>query len=428
MPDPVLSHATGPIDLRGLLLMGGFGFVSGLPLYLTFFTLQQWLSESHVSLRTVGSAALIGLPYLLKFLWAPLLDRTLPGPLGRLGRRRGWMLPVQLLLSLTIVAMSRCAPTRALLPLFGAACLLAFLSASQDILIDAWRIEAFAPRLQAAALGAYSWGYRIAMLCSGAGAISLAAHLGWHRSLLVMAGLSLAGPALALLAREPAQPAQHGAGRGWRDALRTRVVEPFRDLLGRPDSGIVIVFVLVANLGTQLADTMAYPLYHALGFAPTAVAQANGVPSLCAALAGAAASGLLVARIGLGRALIASACVQMASILLYLALVRAGPVFPLLLAKVTLEGFAEVLAATTFATYLSRLCSLDYTATQFALLSSLAPVAWRTLGGGTGFLAQAMGWTGFFLLTVAACLPGILVMLVLLRRHQGGLPPHVATG
>ncbi len=427
MPDPVLPHATGPIGPRGLLLMGGFGFVSGLPLYLTFFTLQQWLSESHVSLRTIGSAALIGLPYLLKFLWAPLLDRTLPGPLGRLGRRRGWMLPVQLLLSLTIVAMSQCAPARALPPLFGAACLLAFLSASQDILIDAWRIEAFAPQRQAAALGAYSWGYRIAMLCSGAGAISLAAHVGWHRSLLAMAGLSLAGPALALLAREPMQPARNDAGRGWRHALRSRVVEPLRDLLSRPDSAIVIVFVLVANLGTQLADTMAYPLYHSLGFAPTTVAAANGVPSLCAALAGAAASGLLVSRIGLGRALIVTAVVQMASILLYLVLVRAGPQFPLLLAKVTLEGFAEVLAATTFATYLSRLCSLEYTATQFALLSSLAPVAWRTLGGSTGFLAQAMGWTGFFALTVAACLPGILVMLVLLRRHPGGLPPGVTT-
>ncbi len=424
MPDPARSAAIGP---RGLLLMGGFGFASGLPLYLTFFTLQQWLSESHVSLRTIGSAALIGLPYLLKFLWAPLFDRALPGPLGRLGRRRGWMLPVQLLLGLTIVAMSQCAPARALPPLFAAACLLAFLSASQDILIDAWRIEVFAPQLQAAALGAYSWGYRIAMLCSGAGAIALAARIGWHRALLAMAVLSLLGPVLALLAREPVLPVRVGTGRGWRDALRVRVAEPFRDLLGRPDSGIVIAFVLVANLGTQLADTMAYPLYHALGFAPTAVASANGVPSLCAALAGAAASGLLVARIGLGRALILCAVVQMASILLYLVLAQAGPVFPLLLAKVTLEGFAEVLAATTFATYLSRLCSLEYTATQFALLSSLAPVAWRTLGGSTGFLAQAMGWTGFYLLTVAACLPGILVMLLLLRRHPGGLPPRAGT-
>ena len=417
---------SGTIGPRRIALMGGFGFSSGLPLYLTFFTLQQWLSESHVSLRTIGTAALVGLPYLLKFLWAPLIDRSPPGFLHRLGRRRGWMLPIQLLLTLTIVAMSLCQPTQALGPLFGAACLLAFFSASQDIVIDAWRIETFPGRLQAAALGAYSWGYRIAMLCSGAGAIWLAARLGWHRSLLGMAALSLLGPVLALLAPEPVLVLHDDPGRGWRHALRSRVAEPFRDLLGRRDAAIVIAFVLVFNLGTQLADTMAYPLYHTLGFAPTQVAAANGIPSLCAALAGAAASGLLVARLGLGRSLILCACVQMVSILLYLALVQSGPVFPVLFVKVTLEGFAEVMAATTFATYLSRLCSLDYTATQFALLSSLAPVAWRTLGGTTGFLAERLGWSGFYVLTVAACLPGILIMLVLLRRHPGGLPPRPA--
>ncbi|MBE7212330.1 MAG: MFS transporter [Gluconacetobacter diazotrophicus] len=405
----------------GLFLIGGFGFASGLPLYLTFSTLQQWLSESHVSLRAIGGAALIGLPYLLKFLWAPILDRRLGGPGARLGRRRGWMLPVQLLLVLTVVGMSFARPAASLAPLFASACLLAFLSATQDILIDAWRIESYPPARQAAALGAYTWGYRIAMLCSGAGAIWLAARFGWHRSMLVMAALALLGPVLCLLAPEPVPPPDEPP-RSWRDTLDRRIAAPFRDLLGRRDAVPMVGFVLVFNLGTQLADTMAYPFYHALGFPPTAVASANGLPSLAAALAGAAASGLLAARIGLGRALILCACVQMASLGLYLLLSRVGPVFPALLAKVTLEGFAEVLAATTFATYLSRLCSRGYTATQYALLSSLAPVAWRTLGGTTGFLAEGLGWSGFFILAIAACLPGIALMLFLLRRHPAGLP------
>ncbi len=411
---------------RMLGSMGALGFASGLPLYLTFFTLQQWLVENHVSLRAIGGAALVGLPYIVKFIWAPLLDRMAPGPLRRLGRRRGWMLPIQLCLTATIVLLSRYDPRVALPGIFATACLLAFLSASQDIVIDAWRIESFPGPLQAAALGAYSWGYRIAMLCSGAGAIWLAARIGWPHSLLAMAALSLVGPCMALLIREPAVPGAEQSGDGWRAALRHRVIDPFRDLLGRPDSVLVILFVLVANLGTQLADTMAYPFYHALGFAPTTVAAANGVPALVAALAGAAASGFLVARLGLGRSLILTACVQMGSILLYVALARSGPVPALLLAKVTLEGFAEVMAATTFSTYLSRLCSLNYTATQFALLSSLAPVAWRTLGGTTGILAQSFGWTGFFLFGVAACLPGIAIMLTLLRRHPGGLPQRAA--
>ncbi len=403
--------------------MGCFGFASGLPLYLTFFTLQQWLSESHVSLRTIGTAALIGLPYLLKFLWAPFLDRPPPPPFGRLGRRRGWMLPIQLLLSLTLVGMSLCHPDRTLWPLFAAACGLAFLSASQDIAIDAWRIETFSGPAQAAALAAYSWGYRIAMLCSSAGAISIASHSGWHVALLAMALLSLVGPLLAILAREP-PAAPLAADSGWRSALRRQFVDPFRDLLGRAGAPLVIAFVLVFNLGTQLADTMAYPFYHQLGLSPASVARTNGIPLLIAALAGAAASGLLAGRIGLGRTLVLSACLQMLSIGLYLALLGTGPLVAMLLAKVMVENFAEGLAQTSFAAYLSRLCSLKYTATQFALLSSLAPVAWRTLGGTTGYLAEGLGWAGFYRLTIAACLPGIAIMLVLLRRYPSGLPPQ----
>ncbi len=422
-PSAAVPSFARTIAPRGLALMGCFGFASGLPLYLTFFTLQQWLSESHVSLRTIGAASLIGLPYLLKFLWAPVLDRSPPPPFRRLGRRRGWMLPIQLLLTLTIVGMSLCHPDRLLWPLFAAACGLAFLSASQDIVIDAWRIESFPGPAQAAALGAYTWGYRIAMLCSSAGAIGLAARAGWHAALLAMALLSLAGPVLAILAREPPRTPSDGAA-GWRIGLRRQFVEPFRDLLGRASAPLVIGFVLVFNLGTQLADTMAYPFYHRLGLSPASVAATNGVPLLFAALAGAACSGLLAGRIGLGRTLVLSACLQMLSIGLYLGLLGTGPLVAMLLAKVMVENFAEGLAQTSFAAYLSRLCSLKYTATQFALLTSLAPVAWRTLGGTTGYMAEGLGWTGFYLLTVAACLPGIVIMLVLLRRYPGGLPPH----
>jgi MFS transporter, PAT family, beta-lactamase induction signal transducer AmpG len=421
LSDPA-TDAPSRLTPTDLLRMGLFGFASGLPLYLTFFTLQQWLTESGISLRAIGASALIGLPYLLKFVWSPLLDRQPPAFLRRMGRRRGWLLPVQLLLFGALLLMSAGQPRVSLLPLLAAAGLLAFFSASQDIVIDAWRIEFFAPRFQAAALGAYSWGYRIAMLCSGAGAIWLAAKTGWHHALLAMALLSLVGPLATLLAPEPPPPAGPEPA-GWREALRVRVVDPFRDLLARQSAVLVLCFVLVANLGTQLADSMAYPLYHALGFPPTAVAAANGLPSLGAALAGAALSGVLVASIGLGRTLILTACVQMASIGLYLALVRTGAVPGMLFAKVVLENFAEVLAATTFSTYLSRLCSRRYTATQFALLSSMAPIAWRTLGGTTGVLAERLGWSGFYGLTILACLPGILLMLALLRRHPGGLPP-----
>ncbi|TLU73065.1 AmpG family muropeptide MFS transporter [Lichenicoccus roseus] len=412
---------------RPLALMGLLGFASGLPLLLTFFTLQQWMSESGVSLRAIGLTASIGLPYLLKFLWAPILDRAPPGALAGLGRRRGWLLPVQAALTGAILLMAVSDPNRHPLALVLAALLLAFCSATQDVAIDAWRIESFAPRLQAAALGCYVWGYRIAMQVSGAGAIWLAGRIGWHGAYVAMAFCSLLGLLATLLIREPARlVGPHPAGGGWDEQLRARVVAPLRDLLARPGSGLVVAFVLLFNLGTQLADTMAAPFYHALGFSRDAVALANGLPALAAALCGAAASAFCVARYGGSRTLIIAAMVQMASMGLYLALWQAGPVTAMLLAKVTVEGFAEALATTTFLTYLSRLCSTEYTATQYALLSSMAPIAWRTLGGGTGIAAQALGWPVFFSGAILCALPGILIMLTLMRRYPSGLPPRPA--
>ena len=406
--------------------MGLLGFASGLPIYLTFFTLQQWMSESGVSLRAIGLTASIGLPYLLKFLWAPLLDRLPPGLLAGVGRRRGWLLPLQAALTGSILLMAASDPHRHPVGLVLAALLLAFFSASQDVVIDAWRIESFGPRLQAAALGCYVWGYRIAMQVSGAGAIFLAGRLGWHGAYAAMAACSLLGPVATLLVREPLRAARSDPPAGWEQQLKAQVVAPLRDLLGRPGSGLVVAFVLLFNLGTQMADTMAAPFYHALGFSRNAVALANGLPALAAALLGAAASAFCVARYGGSRTLIISAMVQMASMGLYLALYRIGPQTAMLVAKVTLEGFAEALATTTFLTYLSRLCSAEYTATQYALLSSMAPIAWRTLGGGTGVAAQALGWPTFFSGAILCALPGILIMLTLMRRYPSGLPPRPA--
>lgn len=414
--------------LGTLAAMGLLGFASGLPIYLTFFTLQQWMSESGVSLKAIGLTASIGLPYLLKFLWAPLLDRMPPGPLRAFGRRRGWMWLLQAGLTMSVIAMAMSDPQGGARGLVMAALCLAFFSASQDVVIDAWRIESFPARMQATGLGFYVWGYRIAMQIAGAGAIWLAGRLGWHGSYFAMAAFSLIGPVTVLFAPEPPLPARVAGAAGWRPQIEARVVAPLKDLLGRVGAGWMIAFVLLFNLGTQLADTMAAPFYHALGFARDQVAYANGVPALAAALAGAAASAFLVARIGGTRTLVISSLVQMVSIGLYLALYRAGPVFGMLLIKVTVELFAESLAQTTFLTYLSRLCSVEYTATQYALLSSMAPIAWRTLGGTTGVMAQALGWPVFFAITILSALPGILIMIVLMRRFPSGLPPRPAQG
>ncbi len=389
-----------------------FGFSSGLPLFLTNFSLQQWLSESHVSLRAIGATALIGLPYTLKFLWAPVADRITPP----LGRRRGWLLIIQPLLAAAIFLLGRSDPPHALAALAATAVAVAFLSASQDILIDAWRIETYAAERQGEALALYVWGYRIAILTAQSGAIALAGVVGWHDAYAVMAALALAGLLPTLLAREPAVPT--GAAR---PGLRGAVAEPLADILRRPRAVPILALVLVFNLGTAFADTLAVPFYRHLGFDRAAIALASSIPSLAGSALGVAAGGLLVLRLGAGRALLSGAVVQMLSLGLYLVLANAGADRTVLIAKVALEAFAEGMASAAFLSWLSSLCSTAYTATQYALLSSLASLAWRTLAGASGLLAQHLGWTGFYLVAIAACLPA-LALIAALRKDPSSTP------
>ncbi len=405
---------------RRLLLMGLYGAASGLPLPLTGLTLRQWLSEHGVSLASIGLTATIGLAYTLKFLWAPLLDARPPGVLARFGRRRGWLLAVQAPLVLACAALALCDPATGVVRLVGVAVLVAFLSASQDIAVDAWRIETFPPREQGLALAAYVWGYRVALLVSGAGAIGLAGVLGWHGALLAMAGLMALSLPLTLLAPEPA--AEAGALPP-REPLPTRlrraVVQPLGEFLSRSGAVEILCFVLLFKLGEAMAGTMAIPFYRDMGFDRSAVARALGVPSLLASLGGAATGGWLVARLGTGRALVLTGFAQMATMLLYMAVAASHGSFPVLVTKVVVEGFAESMADAAFITFLSALCSPAHAATQYALLSSLAAVAVRTLGGLSGFLAAALGWVPFYGATVLAALPAMLVMLHLLRRRGG---------
>ena len=387
-----------------------FGFASGLPLFLTNFTLQQWLSESHVSLRAIGATALIGLPYVLKFLWAPIFDRVRPGPLGRrLGRRRGWLAIVQPLLALSILLLGRSDPPHDLGRLAALATVVAFLSASQDILIDAWRIETYDRARQGEALAFYVWGYRIAILVSQSGAIWLAGPLGWSGAYGLMATLALLGLAPTLLAAAPPESGTEAAG------LREAVIAPFTDLLRRPGAPLLLGLVLLFQLGTSLADTMAAPFYRSLGFDRAAIVVASSIPMLAGGAVGVGLGGLLVRRWGAGRALLLTALVQMASLALYLVLARTGAARDVLIAKVTLEAAAEGMASAAFLAYLSGLCSAAYTATQYALLSSLAPLAWRSLAGVSGVLAASLGWTGYFTVAIAASLPAILILLALTR-------------
>ena len=397
--------------------MALYGFGCGLPLPLSGFTLGQWMSESGLSLGAIGLSAMIGMPYILKFLWAPVLDRVaLPGLLGRIGRRRGWLLFIQPALMLSIVALALSTPAHAPLLTVAAAVGIAFLSASQDVVIDAWRIETFPQLLQGAALARYVWGYRLALLTADAGAIKLASVLGWHGSLLLMAVVSGAGLCATLAAPEPVVPGLDAESAGVGAGFAHAVIDPLREFLSRGGAVAILGFVMLFHLGDALAGVMLPPYYRALGYVRDDVALAN-LPSLAAALAGITLGGWLVARMGTGRALILTGFVQMFAILLYLALGYAGGDRIALVGIVAAEKFVGGLASAAFLAFLSNLCAPAYTATQYALLSALAAVPLRTLGGLSGFLAAEVGWKAFYAFSTFAALPAMLLMLYLLRRY-----------
>ena len=401
---------------RRLWLMVGFGFAAGLPLALSGFTLRQWLAERQISLGAIGLTANIGLAYTLKFLWAPLLDQMRP-PFGlsRFGRRRGWLLAIQpaLVGTVALLAVSGGGP---LWGTVAAAALVAFLSASQDIAIDAWRIETFPQRLQGAAMAGYVWGYRLAMLISGAGAIAAAGWLGWQGSFLAVAALLAIGIPVTLAAAEPLAVPRPRVAAGLLARARAAVWEPLREFLSRAGSGAILAYVALFNLGEAMAGVMLAPFYRSLGFDRAAVAAATGVPALVCTMAGIAVGGWLVARIGLARALISTGLTQMGAMAMYVWLAHSHGDHAVLFATVMTEAFVQALATASFVTYLSGLCSKAFTATQYALLTSLAALATHTIGGFSGFVAEAVGWPAFYVLAMGCALPGMLVMLFILRR------------
>ncbi len=416
--------------LVAILLMG---FSSGLPLALTFGTLSYWLAELGVSLTAIGLFGLVRTSYSLKFLWSPLIDRLpIPFLTARLGRRRSWALTIQLLLIGAILALGQTDPRSDPAATALAAVVVAFLSASQDIVIDAYRIELLTAEEQGAGAAATQWGYRFGMLASGAGALYAASFGGWHFAYTVMAALMGVGMVTVWLTPEPegahALEPLPGAGVAERIAawLTGAVVAPFLDLFERTGAVQLVaigVFIVLYKFGDALAGSMANPLYVALAFTKVEVATISKVYGVVATLAGVAFGGFFVARVGVFRALFVCGLLQALSNLMYAVQVWAGHDLGMLAVTIGAENLTGGMASSAFVAYLSLLCSRDFTATQYALLSSLATVGLNVLAAAGGALAQALGWIPFFILSTAACLPSLVLLLWLMRRKVAIVQP-----
>jgi PAT family beta-lactamase induction signal transducer AmpG len=407
---------------RRLLLILPLGFASGLPLLLTFSTLSAWLATAGVSRGTIGAFALVGTPYAFKFLWSPLIDR-LPPPLP-LGRRRGWGVTIQIALIAATLGLGACDPTSDLARMGALALLVAFLSASQDVVIDAWRVEILAPDQQGPGAGMIQTGYRIAMLVSGAGALLIAARAGWFAAYATMAALLVVGMLVFLFGPEPdqpAEPANRSRSSGW-DALRqwlaAAVSGPFADFMRRPVWPVILLFILGYKLGEAMAGVMATPLYVALGFSLDEIAAVSKLFGFFATIAGALIGGVVTARLGVLRALFLCGVLQSAGNLFYVLQAIGGHRLDYLAMCVAAENLTGAMAGAALVAYLSSLCSPAFTATQYALLSSLAAVGRTLVASSGGVLAERLGWVPFFLLTTVATVPALVLLLWIARRSD----------
>jgi PAT family beta-lactamase induction signal transducer AmpG len=422
---------------RRVLAILVLGFASGLPLALTGQTLQAWLKESGVSLQSIGLFALVGVPYTLKFLWAPLIDRLPLPPLTRwLGRRRGWLIFAQLLLMAAIIALALNNPAQALAATALCAVAVAFASATQDIVIDAWRVEILEQRQLAAGAAAIVFGYRVGMLVSSAGALYLADRFAWPLVYLSMAALLLVGAIVVLLVGEPQSQPRGDAERRFAEAqawlaarphlsgplaglmawLYASVAGPFLQFMSRRGWVGILLFVMLFKLGDSLAGVLATSFYLDLGFAKTEIAEISKLYGFGATMIGLFLGGWMMQAVGLYRALWICGFLQMGSNLLFAVLALRGHDPWFLALTVGVENLAGGMGTAVLVAYLSALCDIAYTATQYALLSSLTAVARTLLSSYAGFLAGALGWPGFFLLTTVAALPGLVLLAWLTRR------------
>ena len=411
---------------RRMLAILCMGFSSGLPLLLVFGTLSYWLREVGISRTAIGLFVLVGLSYSFKFVWSPFIDR-LPIPVltRRMGRRRSWALVIQLPLMAAIFALGNTDPKANLAATALLAVIVAFLSASQDIVIDAYRIELLRPEEQGAGAAVTQWGYRFGTLAGSTGTFGLAEFGGWHFAYAIMAGLMLVGVAAVLVTREPwvpasALPTRHVGSRRERIVAwaRSAIVDPFADFMRRQGWVGILFLIVLYKLGEALAGTMSNPLYQELGFTKDEVGFFGKVVGLVATLAGVAAGGTLVARLGLFRALLFAGILQMLSNLLYIALLIAGHSNAMLAVSIFGENFTGGMASAAFVAYLSNLCNIAFTATQYALFSSLAAVPARFLSAPSGWLVDHVDWIPFFVIATLACLPSLLLLVWLMRRAR----------
>lgn len=407
-----MSHWQTWLDVfrtRKMMALLLLGFSSGLPLFLTSRTLQAWMTVEQVDLAAIGLFSLVSLPYSLKFLWSPLVDRY---ALPWLGRRRGWLVLTQVLLAVSIAAMGLQQPRLSLILLAVNALVVAFFSATQDIVFDAYRSDVLSPPELGAGAAVAVLGYRIALLATGSAALILAdpkspIHFTWPQVYGLLSLLMLLSIGFTFFAPEPKRDVKPPA------SLRAAVWLPFQDFVTRsgPSKAITILaFIVLYKFGDSLINNMVTPFLLTTGFDQRDIGAIQGGMGLVATIVGTLTGGALLSRWGVNRSLWVFGGLQAVSNFAYLILAGLGHNYPFMVLAINIENFCGGLGTAAFVAFLMSLCNPSFSATQFALLSSLMAVSRDLIVAPAGQLAKITGWPVFFILTIVFSLPGLALL------------------
>jgi PAT family beta-lactamase induction signal transducer AmpG len=378
------------------------GFACGLPLLLTITVLQAWMKEEGVDLAVIGLFALVGLPYTLKFLWAPFLDRfTLPF----LGRRRGWLIVAQILLICSIAGLGLTSPGKSPWIVALAAFLVTFFSATQDIIVDAYRREDLADEELGLGSSFYVNGYRIGMLLASGGGLIMADHMSFAMVYLIMAACMLPGLLTTLLTPEPATPF------GTPKSMKEAVINPLVEYLSRNGSLWILAFILLYKIGDTMASAMTTPFYLDIGFSKTEIGTVVKLFGFWATIIGGLAGGVIMLKIGINRSLWIFGFFQAVSTAGFAILSRIGVNIPALAGVIAFENLSSGTGTAAYVAFMASITNKKFTATQYALLSSLMGVPRVLASAPTGFFVNQMGWFGFFIFCTFIAIPGMLLLL-----------------
>jgi MFS transporter, PAT family, beta-lactamase induction signal transducer AmpG len=416
MPVILIMPSKSPNSLINMRLLAVLllGFSSGLPLALTGSTLQAWFTEAHINLATIGALSLLGIPYTLKFLWAPLLDHY---SFPRLGKRRGWIMATQFCLVVSLLLLANMNPGSQAMNMTLLALLIAFFSASQDIAYDAYRADALLANERGLGAAYTVFGYRIAVLFSGGLALVFADYLGWKTTYECMAFLVFVSMMAAYKAPQPTELAPTSP------RVFSTIVASLNDLLQREKIVLLLLFIMLYKFGDALAlSLMTNFLLHGLGFSLTEVGLAYKVVSFLATIFGAFVGGIFLTRWTMYRALLLFGLAQAFSNLMFVILAMVGKDFILMSISIFIENFCSGLSTAALLAFMMSLCNHRYTAGQFALLSAVASLARVFLGPLAAFMVENGGWVQFYIWSFVLCFPGILILIILKDRVLSHAP------